>query len=133
MTAPSCELHARLRPVISAQWINLGLCLALLSLAFDLRHGLSPAVWIRSTIILLVSLFMLLCGQQMRRGRRWAYVRAKWIAVLGSIGFVGVAGLPGPFPAWMRIEQGAQGLVFLALTWMLTRPALVSFFPRVKR
>jgi peptidoglycan/LPS O-acetylase OafA/YrhL len=79
-----------------------------------------------------VSLFMLLCGKQMRSGRRRAYVRAKWIAVLATIGFVGVAALPGPFPAWMRIEQGAQALVFLALTWMLTRPALASFFPRAK-
>ena len=132
MTALSPALHAQLRPVIGAQWINLGLCVSLLSVAFALRHSISPAVWVRSAIILVVSLFMLLCGKQMRSGRRWAYVRAKWIAVLGTIGFVGVAALPGPFPAWMRIEQGAQALVFLALTWMLTRPALASFFPRVK-
>jgi peptidoglycan/LPS O-acetylase OafA/YrhL len=132
MTRPSPALHVQLRPVIAAQWVNLGLCISLLSVAFALRHGISPAVWIRSTIILVVSLFMLLCGMQMRRGRRWAYVRAKWIAALGSIGFVGVAALPGPFPAWMRIEQGVQALVFLALTWMMTRPALALFFPRVK-
>lgn len=133
MTTPSPALRGQLRPVIGAQWINLGLCVSLLSVAFAIGHGVSPAVWIRSTIILVVSLFMLLCGMQMRRGRRWAYVRAKWIAVLGTIGFVGVAALPGsPFPAWMRIEQGAQALVFLALAWMLTRPTLASFFPRVK-
>jgi len=132
MTVSSPALHAQLRPVIGAQWINLFLCVALLSAAFALRHGIAPAVWVRSTIILVVSLFLLLCGRQMGCGRRWAYVRAKWIAVLGSIGFVGVAALPGPFPAWMRIEQGAQAVVFLALAWMLTRPALASFFPRVK-
>jgi peptidoglycan/LPS O-acetylase OafA/YrhL len=130
MTTPSPTLHGELRPVIGAQWVNLGLCVLLLPLAFALGHGASPAVWVRSTIILVVSLFLLLCGMQMRRGRRWAYVRAKWIAILGSIGFVGVAALPGPFPAWMRIEQGTQALVFLALAWMLTRPALASFFPR---
>jgi peptidoglycan/LPS O-acetylase OafA/YrhL len=132
MTTPSPALHSQLRPVIGAQWINLGLCVSLLSAAFALRHGISPAVWIRSTIILVVSSLMLLCGMQMRRGRRWAYLRAKWIAALGSIGFIGVAALPGPFPAWMRIEQGAQALVFLALAWMMTRPALALFFPRVK-
>src|SRR6266851_3598281 len=132
MTAPSPALHAQLRPVIGAQWINLGLCVSLLSVAFALRDSISPAVWVRSTIILIVGLLMLWCGKEMRRGRRWAYVRAKWIAVLGTIGFVGVAALPGPFPAWMRIEQGAQALVFLALAWMLTRPALASFFPPVK-
>jgi peptidoglycan/LPS O-acetylase OafA/YrhL len=118
--------------VIGAQWINLGLCVALLSVAFALRNSIPPAVWVRSTIILIVSLFLLLCGRQMLRGRRWAYVRAKWIAALGAIGFVGVAALPGPFPAWMRVEQGAQGLVFLALAWMLTRPTLALFFPRVE-
>jgi peptidoglycan/LPS O-acetylase OafA/YrhL len=131
MTPPP-TLQAQLRPVIGAQWINLGLCVSLLSVAFALRHSVSPAVWIRSTIIAVVSLFMLWCGMQMRHGRRWAYVRAKWIATLGTLGFVGVAALPGPFPAWMRIEQGAQALVFLALAWMLTRPALASFFPPVK-
>lgn len=129
---PSPALRTRLRPVIGALWINLGLCLSLLAVAFALRHGVSPAVWIRSTIIVVVGLIMLLCGLQMRRGRRWAYVRAKWIAVLGTIGFVGVAALPGPFPAWMRIEQGAQAVVFLALAWMLTRPALASFFSRAE-
>jgi hypothetical protein len=128
---PFPALHAQ-RPVIGAQWINLGLCVSLLSVAFALRHSVSPAVWIRSTIIAVVSLFMLLCGTQMRRGRRWAYVRAKWIAVLATIGFVGVAALPGPFPAWMCIEQGAHALVFLALAWMLTRPELASLSPRVK-
>jgi peptidoglycan/LPS O-acetylase OafA/YrhL len=132
MTVQSPVIHAQLRPVIGAQWINLGLCVSLLSAAIALRHSISPAVWIRSTIILVVSLVMLVCGKQMRGGRRWAYVRAKWIAILGTIGFIGVAALPGPFPAWMRIEQGAQALVFLALAWMLTRPALASFFPRVK-
>jgi hypothetical protein len=139
MTTPSRALDlelrpviVELRPVIVTQWINLGLCVSLLSVAFALRHSISPAVWIRSTIILVVSLFMLLCGMRMRRGRRWAYVRAKWIAILGTVGFVGVAALPGPFPAWMRIEQGGQALVFLALAWMLTRPALASFFPRIR-
>ena len=131
MTA-SRTLRAELRPVIGAQWINLVLCVSLVSVAFALGHRAPPAVWVRSTIILIVSLFMVLCGVQMRRGRRWAYVRAKWIAILGSIGFVGVAALPGPFPVWMRIEQGAQALVFLALAWMLTRPQFASFFPRVK-
>ncbi|WP_158814127.1 acyltransferase [Methylocapsa sp. S129] len=130
MTTPSPALHAQLRPVMGAQWINLGLCVLLLTVAFALRDSIAPAVWVRSTIILIVSLFLLLCGKQMLRGRRWAYVRAKWIAALGAIGFVGVAALPGPFPAWMRIEQGAQALVFLALAWMLTRPALALFFPR---
>jgi peptidoglycan/LPS O-acetylase OafA/YrhL len=132
MTTSSPALDVRLRPVLGAQWINLGLCVGLLSAAFALRHGVSPAVWVRSTIILVVGLFMLLCGVKMRHGRRWAYVRAKWIAILGTVGFIGVATLPGPFPAWMRIEQATQALVFLALAWMLTRPALASFFPRVK-
>jgi peptidoglycan/LPS O-acetylase OafA/YrhL len=108
------------------------LCAALLAVAFALRDSIAPAVWVRSTIILVVSLFLSLCGRQMLNGRRGAYIRAKWIAALGAIGFVGVAALPGPFPAWMRIEQGAQALVFLALAWMLTRPALALFFPRDK-
>jgi peptidoglycan/LPS O-acetylase OafA/YrhL len=131
MTTLSPVLRAELRPVIAAQWINFVLCLSLLSIAFALGKSASPPVWVRSAIILVVGMVMLLCGMQMRRGRRWAYVRAKWIAILGSIGFVGVAALPGPFPEWMRIEQGVQALVFLAMAWMLTRPALVSLFPRV--
>jgi peptidoglycan/LPS O-acetylase OafA/YrhL len=129
---PSRALHLKLRPVIGAQFINLVLCVSLVSVAFALGHSAPPAVWVRSTIILIVSLFMLLCGMQMRHGRRWAYVRAKWIAILGSVGFVGIAALPGPFPAWMRIEQAAQAFVFLALAWMLTRPQLASFFPFAK-
>lgn len=107
-------------------------CVSLLSVAYALRDSISPAVWVRSAITLVVGLFMLLCGMRMRFGRRWAYVRAKWIAILGSIGFVGVAALPGPFPAWMHIEQAAQAFIFLALAWMLTRPQLASFFPLAK-
>jgi hypothetical protein len=40
MMAPSDALHAPLRPVIGAQWINVGLCVSLLSVAFALRHTL---------------------------------------------------------------------------------------------
>ncbi len=130
MTTDPPALSVHFRPVLRMQWLNLALCVALLAAAFVLGKSAPPAVWVRSTIILIVGLFMLLCGLRMRRGRRWAYVRAKWIAILGTIGFLGVAALPGPFPAWMRAEQGVQGLVFLALAWMLTRPAIGSLFPR---
>lgn len=126
---PSRALHLKLRPVIGAQWINLVLCAALASAAFALGHNAPPAVWVRSAILLIVGLCMVLCGMQMRHSRRWAYVRAKSIATIGSIGFIGIAALPGPFPPWMRIEQGAQALVFLALAWMLTRLQFPSFFP----
>ena len=36
MNAPSPAMQARLRPVIGAQWINLGLCVSLLAAAFAL-------------------------------------------------------------------------------------------------
>jgi hypothetical protein len=104
---PSHAIHLKNRPVIDAQWINLVLCVLLFSVAFVLGHSAAPAVWARSTIILIVG------GLQMRRGWCRGHVRAMWIAILGSIGFVGVAALPGPFPAWIRIEQGSQASVFL--------------------
>jgi membrane protease YdiL (CAAX protease family) len=74
---PSRTLHLKLRQVIGAQWLNLILCASLASVAFALGHSAPPAVWARSAILLIVGLFMVLCGMQMRHGRRWAYVRAK--------------------------------------------------------
>ncbi len=130
MTEPSLSLRDAIRPVLTMQLANLGLCAALCIAAFVLRHSFLPVVWIRVIAILVVAVLMLFFGWQMSRGRRWAYVRAKWMAIGGTIGFVAIALLPGPYPDWMRIEQGVQALLFVVLAWLLTRAPIRGFFAK---
>ncbi|HEY1721746.1 MAG TPA: hypothetical protein VGG27_10905 [Magnetospirillaceae bacterium] len=132
MTPSANPLHNALRPVIALQLANLAICVTLLATA-GVLSDVPPPVWVRGTIMLIVAILMVLFGVKMRRGRRWAYIRARWIAVAGTIGFFAIAILPGPFPVWMRIEQGVQALLFLALAWLLTRPRVRAFFPKASR
>lgn len=130
MTQKDTALRAATLPIVAVQYVNLAMCLALIAAAIVLRHGFLPAVWVRATIMMIVALVLIFFGAQMRRAKRWAYVRAKWMAIGGAIGFVLVAALPGPFPEWMRIEQSIQALIFVAMAWLVTRPHVAAFFAK---
>ncbi|WP_433081174.1 hypothetical protein ACQP1P_45300 [Dactylosporangium sp. CA-052675] len=86
--------------------------------------AVNGVVWIRAAGILLLSLLSLRWAAQLRRGSRGAYRRLLWVSIAGSLGIAALALLPdSPFPLWFRIEQGAQGLVLLALAATLLHPA----------
>ena len=124
------DLRTATRPIVTVQYLNLAACLALVVAAFALRHTFLPAVWVRVSIMVIVAIMLVYFGIQLRRAKRWADVRAKWMAIGGAIGFVLVAALPGPFPEWLRIEQCVQALLFVAMAWLLTRKRVTIFFAK---
>jgi hypothetical protein len=87
--------------------------------------AVNGVVWIRAAGVLLLALMSLRWAAQLRRGSRSAYRRLVWISFAGSIGIAALALLPGSsYPLWVRIEQGLQGLVLVALAVTLMRPAI---------
>lgn len=130
MILPNADLRAATRPVFKVQIVNLAFCFAVALVAFRLRDSVPVAVWVRVTAMFVVALLVLFFTTHMYRGKRWAYIRVKWFAIGGTIGFVLVAALPGPFPVWMRAEHAVQALVFAAMAWLVTRPRMRAFFAK---
>jgi hypothetical protein len=102
----------------------------LAAVTFLLRDHVPGAAWGRVIGLLVASPLYLLFANRMAAGRRWAYVRLRVLSVVGTIGIAVLVSVPGPYPVWMRIEQGVQGLVLLALAVVLARPAVKARFAR---
>lgn len=125
--AARCRLVTRL--LIGFLAMSVGLAIA----TFLLRDHVQGVVWGRVIGLMVASPLYLFFANRMAAGRRWAYVRLKVLSVIGTIGITLLVSLPGPYPAWMRIEQGAQGLILLALAAVLTRPAIKARFRKPAR
>lgn len=102
----------------------------LAAVTFVLRDHVPGAAWGRVVGLLVASPLYLLFANRMAAGRRWAYVRLRLLSVLGTVGIVALVSVPGPYPVWMRVEQGAQGVVLLALAVVLAQPAVKARFAR---
>jgi hypothetical protein len=66
----------------------------------------TPAVWIRGTIVTASALLTTSFAAQMARGSSGGYLRLRLVSA--------IIALPGTFPLWMKIEQGVCGLLLLA-------------------
>ncbi|KAB8191066.1 hypothetical protein FH608_031040 [Nonomuraea phyllanthi] len=105
--------------------LSAGLVAATALLHFVAPSLVNPTVWIRAVGVLVLSLLYLRWAARLRGGSRRVYRRLLWVSVAGSLGIAALALLPGtPYPAWVRVEQAVQGVILLALAWVLTRPAV---------
>ncbi|MGK4584003.1 hypothetical protein [Kitasatospora sp. HPMI-4] len=88
----------------------------------------NATVWIRGTIVVLTSLLMLSFVVGASRGHRRAYLRLR-IASGAMVAAIAVlVPLPNLLPLWMRIEQGACGLLLLGVVAIVNGRHLRSLF-----
>ena len=104
----------------------------LAAVTFLLRDHVPGAAWGRVIGLLVASPLYLLVANRMAAGRRWAYRRLRVLSVLGTVGIAVLVSVPGPYPVWMRVEQGVQGLILLALAVVMAQPAIKSRFRRAR-
>ncbi|MFD0694644.1 hypothetical protein ACFQZT_11120 [Paenibacillus sp. GCM10027628] len=123
-------IEMSLKRVTLLQILFLGLSVVLGLVAFILQQQLDGAVWSRIIGLLVMSTLYLIFGYQLRRGKSWAYRRVRLISLIGAVGIVLLVTMPGPFPTWIRVEQSLQGLVLLAVAWILTRPHIRARFAK---
>ena len=94
--------------------------LSVLTLAaiFVLRHHpalVTPAVWVRATIVVAASLLMTSFAVHTARGSGRSYLRLRLASAIMVVAIAVIIALPGVFPVWLKIEQGACGLLLLGV------------------
>jgi hypothetical protein len=88
------------------------------------RHHASmvtPAVWVRGTIVAAASLLTLFLAVRAARGDRRMLLRLRIVTALMLTATVVIIALPGMFPLWFKLEQGICGLLLLPVVIQLNR------------
>lgn len=84
------------------------------------RNALQTALWTKLVATVLVSGLYIWRAYALRRGSRGAYLRLYYICIAGLIGIVYLIAA-GQYPVWMRVEQGLQAAVLVALLFAVSR------------
>ena len=85
-----------------------------------IRRALQTALWSKTVATVLVAGLYIWRAYALRRGSRGAYLRLYYICVAGIIGIAYLI-LAGQYPVWMRVEQGLQAVVLVALLIAVSR------------
>jgi len=88
----------------------------------------TPAVWIRGTIVAASALLTTLLAAMMARGSRGGYLRLRIVTAVMLVAIVAIIALPDPFPLWLKIEQGVCGLLLLGVVVIINGRRLRSAF-----
>jgi hypothetical protein len=88
----------------------------------------TPAVWIRGTIVAASALLTASFAVQMARGSNRGYLRLRIVSGIMLVAIVVIMALPGIFPLWMKIEQGVCGLFLLGVVVVINGKHLRSAF-----
>lgn len=111
----------------------LGLSLATLAAIVTLRHHpsiVTDAVWVRGTIVVASAIVTFLFAVKAARGSRGAYQRLRIISIVMVLAITVIISVPGAFPVWMKIEQGACGLLLVGVLAVTNGRHLRSLFAR---
>jgi hypothetical protein len=97
--------------------------LTLVAIILLRRHAsiVTPAVWIRGTIVTASALLATVFAARAARGSRGAYRRLRIICAVMVVAIVVIIALPGTFPIWMKIEQGVCGALLIGVSLVLRR------------
>lgn len=84
------------------------------------RQALETSLWIKVGATVLVAGLYIWRAYALRNGSRGAYLRLYYICVAGLVGIVYLI-FGGQYPLWMRVEQGLQAVVLVALLFAVSR------------
>jgi hypothetical protein len=96
-----------------------------------LRHHpsvVNAAVWIRGTIVVASAALMMSFVARAARGSNLAFLRLRIVSAVMVVAIAIIISLPGTFPLWMKIEQGACGLVLLGVVRLVNGRQLRSTY-----
>ncbi|HEY1530864.1 MAG TPA: hypothetical protein VGF80_08615 [Galbitalea sp.] len=118
--------HAAARSALHGVTILVAVYLALsaLTLAAIVVFRGDPAIvnvaaWIRGSFALANAALLFVFARRASDGAPRALLRVRLISAIVLVAVVVIVALPATFPLWMRIEQGACGLVLLAVVLLV--------------
>jgi hypothetical protein len=109
--------HSHLPPDASPAEVNM------------IRQTLQTSLWTKLGATVLVSALYIWRAYALRRGSRRAYLRLYYICIAGLIGIVYLI-VAGQYPVWMRVEQGLQAVVLIALIIAVSRKEVRTRFAK---
>ncbi|GAA1847201.1 hypothetical protein GCM10009836_28500 [Pseudonocardia ailaonensis] len=77
--------------------------------------AVTPAVWIRMSLVAASALLTVAFTRRAAAGSRRALLRLRIVSAAMTVAIVVIVSLPGAFPVWMRFEQALCGLVLLGV------------------
>jgi hypothetical protein len=84
-------------------------------------HLVNSAVWVRGTIVAASAVLTFLFAVRAARGSRPAYRRLRILSAVMVVAIVVIIALPGTFPVWLKVEQGACGVLLLGVVAIVNR------------
>jgi len=88
----------------------------------------NTAVWIRGSIVAASATLTFALTVRAARGSRPAYRRLRIISAVMVAAIAVIISLPGTFPLWMKVEQGACGLLLIGFVILANGKHLRSLF-----
>ncbi|MER7674768.1 hypothetical protein ABTY61_40785 [Kitasatospora sp. NPDC096128] len=121
------------RTVRRLVFVYLGLSALTMLAAVALRSHtdvITPAVWVRGTIVLVGAAVALLLTVRAARGSRGAFRRLRIISGVMLVAIAAIIAVPGVFPVWMKIEQALCGLALAGVAAVINGRQLRTLFAR---
>jgi hypothetical protein len=109
----------------------LGLSVLTLVAIVLMRHHpgiVTPAVWVRATIVVASALLMTAFTARAARGSSRAYLRLRLVSAIMVAAIVVIVALPGTFPVWLKIEQAGCGLLLIGVVVIVNRRQIRASF-----
>lgn len=106
------------------------LTLAAIVVLRDHTSIVTPAVWIRATIVVASAALSFSFVRRAAKGSRRAFLRLRIVSAVMVLAIATIIALPGTFPMWLKIEQGFCGLVLLAVVALVNGRRLRSIFTK---
>lgn len=88
----------------------------------------NSAVWTRAVIVVVTATLMLRFATRAMQGSRAAYRRLRIISIVTVVAIAAIIASPGPFPAWLKVEQGVCGLIMAGVAVLANGPRLRALF-----
>jgi hypothetical protein len=88
----------------------------------------TPAVWVRATIVVATAALMAAFATRAARGSAAAFLRLRLASGAMLVAIAVIIALPGGFPLWMKFEQAVCGLLLLGVVLLVNGGPVRSLF-----
>ncbi|WP_295121474.1 hypothetical protein [uncultured Leifsonia sp.] len=91
------------------------------------------AVWMRSVVVLGMTVTLFYFAWRARKGYYWAYSRLRLFSKIFPVVTLVIAAIPGLYPLWMVTEQIVFSLILIGVAGYLDSDHMREAFPRPAR
>ena len=91
------------------------------------------AVWMRSVVVLAMTVTLFYFAWRAQKGYYWAYSRLRLFAKIFPVVTLVIAAIPGLYPFWMVTEQIVFSLILIGVADYLDSDHMREAFPRPAR